>query len=307
MRFHLNRKLARLGSCLPAPVLRALLRQALGRRCVALLLHRVQAGRPGGPVPELSVSEQDLDEALEFLLRAFPGRAERWLTVTFDDGYDDAARYVESRAGRFPAADFILFVCPEKAAAGAGFRWDLAELTREAGEPSERAQEILRAPFDAATENAREDLHAVGRDPRFRVASVEKLRALAARPNVFVGGHTNCHVALSELGPEQARQELERSQAAFERLFGPQRHFAFPYGQGCFDGTHVRFLRELGGAVLWSTLQRCYSPAEVVPGAVLPRVVIDDPWSWDGIVGVVVGRSLVGRLLGARPAALPSS
>lgn len=308
MRIRLNRRLAALGGWLPAPLLRALVRVAVGRRRVALALHRVRAGAgPGEPVPDLSVREQDLDAALEFLLAAFPGRAERWLTATFDDGYEDAVRWVESRAARFPGADFILFVCPEKAAAGAGFRWDLAELTLEAGAPREAVEQLLQAPLDTATENSRTDLHGVARDPRFQVASVERLRAVAALPNVFVGSHTNCHVALSTLGPEQARQELESSQAAFERLFGPQHHFAFPYGEGYFDGTHVRLLRALGGSVLWSTEQRCYSAAEVAAGAVLPRVVIDDPWGWRGIVGVVAGRSLLSRLCGARTSPAPSS
>jgi peptidoglycan/xylan/chitin deacetylase (PgdA/CDA1 family) len=300
MPLHFDRKVAWLGNRIPTRVLRAALRASLGSRHVALTLHRVRAAKPEEMNSHLSIEAEELDAAIDFLLAAHPRRPERWLTVTFDDGYEDGAAYVESRAIRFPGVDFILFVCPEKAERGAGFRWDLAEVSRQAGEPPRRLAEILYASLNGDAENAREDLHRVAAESRFRLATVNRLRALADLPNVSIGNHTNCHFKLSLLRPDQARQELERSRASFERLFGHQRHFAFPYGHGFFDQSHVRLLRELSDSVLWGTGQSPYAPSDLAAGALVPRVVMESLWGVRGIAAVIAVRSLVTRALGVR-------
>jgi Polysaccharide deacetylase len=300
MKLNLDRKLARLGTRLPVRVLRALLRVALGRRHLALVFHRVGEPLADSFDPRLTIRPEDSDAVIRFLLAACPRRAERWLSVHFDDGYEDAATYVESRARRFPGVDFIVFVCPEKAEHGAGFRWDLPELSRGACAPPERAAAVLWAALDAETENVRDDLRRVGSDLRFRLASVVQLRALAAAPNVSIGCHTNCHFDLCLLGREQARRELERSQADFERLFGPLRHFAFPFGHGFFDESHVQLARALGNAVLWGTGQAVYASSDLTTGAVVPRIVIDGDWGLRGTAAVIAGRSICSRLLGVR-------
>ena len=300
MRLKVDRKLTLLGSYLPAGILRTLLYASLGSRRVALMFHRVRSANTGDVNLHLSIREEDLDAAIAFMLAAFPRRTERWLTATFDDGYDDAAAYVESRAHRFPAVDFILFVCPEKAERGVGFRWDLAERSRQEGEPQRRVAEILYALQDVETENAREDLSRIAADPQFRLASVDRLRMLAGLPNVSLGNHTNCHFELSLLKPDQARLELERSRACFERLFGRQRHFAFPFGHGFFDESHVRLLRTDGSPVLWGTGQSPYASADLANCALLPRIGIDGPSSFRGVATVVAGRSLITRAVGVR-------
>lgn len=303
MRLDFDRKVNRLGRRLPASVLRAVLRASLGERNVALMFHRVRPTDPGDMNSGLSTEAGHMDETLAFLLRTFPERTEQWLTVTFDDGYEDAVAYVESRARRFCEVDFMLFVCPEKAEHGVGFRWDLAESLRQAGEGIRRIAEVLQAPQDVEVENLREDLRRVGSDPQFRIAAVDRLRALSAHSNVSLGNHTNCHFELSLLAPEQARLELERSRSCFERLFGRQSHFAFPFGHGFFDESHVRALRSAGDSVLWGTAQSPYVPASVKRGALLTRIGIDGPSETRGAVAVVAVRSLVTRVVGVRPVA----
>jgi peptidoglycan/xylan/chitin deacetylase (PgdA/CDA1 family) len=303
MRLDFDLRANRLGMRLPAGLLRALLRVSLGTRNLALMFHRVRLTHPGDVNSALSIGEGDLDATLNFLLAAFPGRTGRWLSVTFDDGYADAVAYVESRAHRYPAIDFILFVCPEKIEQGAAFRWDLAEALRQTGEGPRRIAEVFQAPQDVDTENAREDLRRVAADPQFRLATAEGLRALSEIPNVSIGNHTNCHFELSKLPPDQARLELERSRVSFERLFGRQRHFAFPFGHGFFDDSHIRLLRAAGDSVLWGTGQSTYVPTRRAIGALLPRVGIDGPSEPRGAIAVIAARSLATRVLGERPVA----
>jgi len=304
MSLNLDEKLAHVGNRMPANLLRALLRTSLSRRHVALMFHRVRSPGPGDINAALCIGEHDLDAAIGFLLASYPRRQDRWLTVTVDDGYADAAAYVESHARRFPTVDFILFVCPEKAERGVGFRWDLAEMYRQAGEPVRRIAEVLEAPQFPDSENSREDLRLVAADPRFRLASVERLRALAGVSNVSIGNHTNSHFELSLLRPDEARLEIERSTASFERLFGRQRQFAFPFGHGFFDEDHVRVVRGLGDSVIWGTGQSPYWPADRQSGALLPRIGIDGPSrSFRAVAAVIAGRSLATRALGVRPVA----
>jgi peptidoglycan/xylan/chitin deacetylase (PgdA/CDA1 family) len=123
---------------------------------------------------------------------------------------------------------------------------------------------------------------------------------------VSVGNHTNCHFELSALDPERARLELERSHASFERLFGRQRHFAFAYGYGYFDESHVRRVRSLGDCVIWSTGQSTHAPVDRAAGAVLPRIVVDGPWGLRGTAAVIAGRALATRVLGVRSVARQS-
>ena len=169
---------------------------------------------------------------------------------------------------------------------------------RQAGESPRRITEVLRAPQDLRTENAREDLRRVAADPQFRIATVDRLRALGGIPDVSIGNHTNCHFELSLLPPNEARVELDRSGASFERLFGRQRHFAFPFGHGFFDECHVQLLRSLGDSVLWGTGKSPYVPADAATSGLRPRVGIDGPAESRGATAVIAGRSLATRVLG---------
>jgi peptidoglycan/xylan/chitin deacetylase (PgdA/CDA1 family) len=254
--------------------LKGLLAASLGEWKLALCLHRVCAQRREDELlPEFTIPADTLDALIELLLASRP-KGERWLTVSFDDGYEDSAAYVLSRAPRFPQVDWLYFLCPEKAERQVGFRWDLVELRRRRGEPAE-LDAFMAAPHVA--ENEREDLREVARRSEFALASVETCRALDRLRNVELGNHTDTHLRAATVSPELFALEAQASTERFERLFGPQRHFAFPFGTPREDFTdeHVEVLRQQTPSFIWSTARRPYLPGERSPGAVLPRMVVD--------------------------------
>lgn len=254
------------GSRLPDGAIGRMLRAATGGLEVALCLHRVGPSRPGEPLPWMSIPEASLDRFLE-LARGVH------LTLAFDDGYADAVSYVRARAPRYPAVDFVLFVCPEKLARRTGFRWDRYELRIREGADPGRLPAFVHAPADPARENQRADLEGLADRPEFALATVEECLAAAALPNVRLGNHGNTHLRLAALDRADAVAELTRSVAAFEAIFGPTCEFAFPFGVPGrdFDQDHVRILADLGTCDLWSTEPRPFFSQERGGGGVLPR------------------------------------
>lgn len=225
---------------------------------VALCLHHVSRRQRD----VLTMPEADLDRFIEHAT-AVP-RRERWLTITFDDGYDDACHYVETRAPRFPNVEFLLFVCPTKLERRVGFRWDLPVVDDT-------------TPRDLRQENERADLRAAAHLHDCQLASVERCRGLRRLENADVGNHTNCHFRARCLDTADIEQELSSSSADFQRLFGPQRHFAFPFGkpEEDFGAREIGILRALGPHIVWTTARRPYPAAHRRPGAVLPRFPVD--------------------------------
>jgi hypothetical protein len=258
-RLSLDLLAARVGGRLPRTAIDAVLTLLLKERCLSLCLHRVtHDARDEGA---LSVRAERLDELLTLLLARRPGAG--WLTVTLDDGYDDAAQYVATRAARFPAVEFLVFVCPQKLVQRAGFRWDAGVLPDE--------------PFDLVMENSRPELRALGDQPAYQLATVQTLQALQALPNVALGNHTNVHADARKLEPGQAAQDYAQSTRDFTALFGAPLHFAFPFGTPGlhFDASHVAALNELTPrALLWTTGAGTFDATERTPGAVLPRCPI---------------------------------
>lgn len=278
----LRRVVVKAGALIPTSALKQQLRTALEGRSVALCLHRVRAlgSQEEVALPEMSAKPEDLDALIETLLEACGGR--RGLTVSFDDGYRDSAEYLRTRARRYPEVEWLFFVCPQKVAMRAGFRWDAVEATWRAGDDLDLQRE-LDAPFDLEAENAREDLLAVGADDRYALVDVAECRALASLPNVSLGNHTNLHLRATRVPKPLLEAEYRASAQTFEALFGLAGHFAFPYGTPSidFDEGAVRLAREAAlGATLWSTDARGFSDAERARGAVLPRFPIDGTWSW---------------------------
>jgi peptidoglycan/xylan/chitin deacetylase (PgdA/CDA1 family) len=262
---------------------------ALSGLSVALCLHRVSRTQRD----DVNVSPDELDVFIDRARRArayesVPPRP--WLTVSFDDGYQSACRYVESRAELFPEVEWILFVCPEKIERGAGFRWDL----------SDKPQWDY---LDIQTENRRLDLQAIAQRPENKLATISELRRLRRFPNVHLGNHTNCHFRASELTPEVFARELANSAADFERLFGREDHFAFPFGgpQLDFDERHIDILRKTGRRVIWSTARRPHAFAHRHAGAVLPRVPVDGRASATEIALSVAIRAMLSRARGLPP------
>src|SRR5436305_14935382 len=100
---------------LSRPLLRALaaadgrtlvraLRSNLRGLQVALVFHRVGQTRD-----KLRMPAEEIDRIVEAM-----GEACSALTVSFDDGFREAAEYVLSRAPRLPQVEWLWFVCPEK-------------------------------------------------------------------------------------------------------------------------------------------------------------------------------------------------
>jgi peptidoglycan/xylan/chitin deacetylase (PgdA/CDA1 family) len=285
------RVLARLAGRLPVGVLRAALRAVLGERRLALCLHRV--GEAPGSAAVCTIPASRLDRLIELLLGSRDDAA-HWLTVSFDDGYEDARGYVASRAPRYPQVEFLFFVCPEKTERGAGFRWDAETEAALAG----RAAEPFEPLGDVRRENEHQGLRGLGLREPYRLADLEAVRELARLPNVAIGNHTNGHLRPVTLSDAQAGVEYQRSREDFRRLFGEPRHFAFPFGTPWFDvePRHARIAASLGTEVLWSTEGRPYEPSERRAGAVLPRFPVDGSMGHREIAALIVLRSLVHRL-----------
>src|SRR2546422_4939103 len=89
----------------------ASLRANLGELRLALVFHRVSEARS-----KLGMPAEEIDRLIDFLFQA---RGE--LTVSFDDGYRDAAEYLLSRAPLHPEVEWLYFVCPRKTEERGGF------------------------------------------------------------------------------------------------------------------------------------------------------------------------------------------
>ena len=254
----------------PVPVMRVLLGRVLDGTHVAVCLHRVDDGSRGASTAmDTVIHPSELDQLLGILVASRPSAAKPWLMVCFDDGYADAAEYVESRLTRFPDVRWLFFVCPEKLKKRAGFRWDL--------NPSTAGADMMAPPFDVRTENDRADLRELGDRADCRLMTIEECRKIALQPNVILGNHTNCHFKQTQIPLDDARYDMEVSRREFEDLFGRTDHFAFPFGtpQKEFADEHVRLARGLGYKYVWSVDRRPYFPEEQ---GVLPRYPIFGTW-----------------------------
>ena len=238
--------------------------------------------------------ERELDELLESLHAT--RRESGWLTLSFDDGYQDSADYIRSRAPRYPGVNFLLFVCPEKTERGVGFRWDAWEKLRSRGKATGTLDEFLAFERIIDTENTRADLIDAGKDPLFRLASVEECLSLKKLPNVALGNHTNTHFKLSEISSDDAKTELERSHAHFVELFGESEHFAFPYGTPgeSYREEHVHQVRRLGYTKVWSTVGRTFAPEST---GELPRFAVHGDWPLQDTVAWIAKASLKARVV----------
>jgi hypothetical protein len=258
---------------LPRRVLERLLGQALGDASLALCLHRVRppgATRNGGS--DMMIDAERLDELVELLCAARKqSTAEPWLTLSFDDGYKDAADYFRERRRDLPGVEWLFFVCPEKLVTRAGFRWDLQHGDRSYGKAT---------LDDLSGENHRGDLSGLADRSDTRLLTVDECRELLDFPNVRLGNHTNCHFKHSELPLDVSRKDILESGNLFETLFGEKEHFAFPFGTPSleFGPVHVELARQAGYSAIWSTESRPFRPPERVPGALLPRFPIFGTW-----------------------------
>lgn len=67
-----------------------------------------------------------------------------------------------------------------------------------------------------------------------------------------IGSHTRTHAKLTELPPEQARDQIARSKATLEAVVGcPVNHFCYPYGW--FNTEHEAMVEQAGYATATTT------------------------------------------------------
>lgn len=132
------------------------------------------------------------------------------------------------------------------------------------------------------------------------LAEIERCLEIARLPNAALGNHTNTHRRLSLLSPDDVLEELSSSQRDFERLFGPQLHFAVPFGVPGVDFCleHVDELRSLGEFVIWSTEPRPFHARERRTGSVLPRFAVDGRRRWKETAVHIALHALRTRVLG---------
>jgi peptidoglycan/xylan/chitin deacetylase (PgdA/CDA1 family) len=294
MRRHVSSAVLRAIAALDPGRLAAVFRHALGDRRLALCFHRIAGVRREGELlPKLTVPPAEIDSLIDFLLHA-ARRNDRWLTVTFDDGYRDSAEYLLAHAPRWPEVEWLYFVCPQKIEMQVGFRWDLAELRRR-GDPALDTDSIIFAPIDAGGENLRADLRTLASQPEFAIADLPTCERIQRLPNAELGNHSNLHHRPVLLSPGEFRAEIAESARDFARLFGRARQFAFPFGvPGVdFDATHVAMLREFPGLEIWSTEPRPYRRREREERAVLPRFAVDGTRGWRESVAHITVRSLL--------------
>jgi hypothetical protein len=198
------------------------------------------------------------------------------------------------RAPRWAEVEWLYFVCPQKAELQVGFRWDLAEQTRR-GNPAIDVDSIIFAHVDPGAENLRADLRRLTAEPEFALADVRTCERIQRLPNAELGNHSNVHHRPVLLSPRAFRAEAAASARDFARLFGPARHFAFPFGvPGVdFDESHVAAVHKFGTVEIWSTEPRPYRRRERQAGAVLPRFAIDGTRSWRESAAHIAVRSLL--------------
>jgi len=292
------------GRTLPSGVLSRMVGGVLAGLGVSLCMHRISPKPRATDWQEgLSMAAEELDTLIELLLEGRPGHPSGWLSVTFDDGYLDAAEYIASRSKKYPDVEFIFFVCPQKSEERIGFRWDLIEETIKTGLPREQARPLMMATTNSYDlESSRPELKALSSMPDYELATLDELRALKTLPNVKLGNHTNLHLSAQLFPDEVVKTDFERSTETFTRLFGPMREFAFPFGTPGFhfDQRHVAWLRALGNFSIWTTEARPYLLSERGPGAVLPRFPVNGSQDAKSIAGWIAAKALQFRLQGTR-------
>jgi len=188
-----------------------------------LMHHMVREHIPGARFNKLRVPPEKFERQVAWLARngftfvfasrLFEGEPlpERAVCLTFDDGYAD----------NLLAADPVL----ERH----GARATLYLVEDRAGGWSSR-KKAHHADDELASEPKLTD---------------EQVRALLATGRWQLGGHTRSHPVLTDLPPDEAKEEIASARASFADNYGvTPPTFAYPFG--IFDESHARVAREAG-------------------------------------------------------------
>lgn len=255
---------------LPAPAVRRIVAWATRGFDVAVCLHRVlPSDLAHVTMPGLTNTEEEIDRLLE----CFSSVPER-ITMTFDDGYDDAREFIARRAPIHPDIRWIFMICPEKTVERRSFPWD--DWTVDGHD--ERGGDFLGS-WEERTRNQRDSARGVATradlEP-YRLATADQCRDLAALANVELGNHTNHHYAMAWLTPAEVDREILDSDALFVEEFGTCEHFAFPFGAPprVYE-EHVERATELLPSTIWTIENRAVRSDDVAELRVRPR------FAWD--------------------------
>ncbi len=269
-RIIIDQSLEFVAALLPHAALTRLSARATDGFHVALCLHRVlPEHRADVTMPGLVHTEEEID----LLLKCFERHPER-ITMTFDDGYDDAREFIQSRAPEHPDVQWIFMICPEKTIRRRSFPWDdwMVDGYDESSRDFFRSwEEHARRKSDRARGVAtRADL-----EP-YRLATADQCHELAELPNVELGNHTDNHYAMAWLTPAEVDREIRDSHERFVEEFGPCDHFAFPFGAAprVYD-EHVERATELINSTIW-TIEN-----QPVPADQAASVTVRPRFAWD--------------------------
>lgn len=260
---------------LGADVVHAFGLTALRERVGAIfMLHSVM----GQSVRQMQLSEHSSAEFLESVLRHYRRRgfvfvtldealrrieerraAEKFISLTFDDGYRDNLTTVLPLLERY-ASPFTVYVTTDIVERQALYWWGglrdivqnndmvdyepigrrlptrtLAQKVKTYYAISGHVRSGASQPADIERLMTR---HGVGNSDLLDrdMLSREDLRTLSRHPLVTIGGHTQTHRSLRQLSLEQANEEIEANRAYLrDCIEKPVRHFAYPFGdrQSC--------------------------------------------------------------------------
>lgn len=233
-----------------------------------------------------------------------PGRT---VALTFDDGYLDALTCTTQSLSEFsfPATFFIVGAALER---GYEFWWDTLGRVFRTGHPlaprlrlewpddvleletltdeqrhaaQDRISQVLYRLPTAERNSALKsilDWSHVGEpgDDRPRPMAAEELIRLAQVAGVTIGAHTENHLWLPSISPEERCQEVEDSKRRLERLLArPVTSFSYPYG--AYDAATTASVGRAGFECAVTTEERPAGPDD--DPLLLPRWGVQN---WEG-------------------------
>lgn len=198
-----------------------------------------------------------MDEAVRRILNGHKGN--RFVAITFDDGYRDNAEIAAPILRKYEAP-YTIFVATGLIEGTAYLWWDALEeiIRRQSGLLVKIAGESVE--FDCATAAAKSDTYHklldfltndVDEEEQRRwvnelatlykvdleimrseeMMTWQEIRDLARDPLCTIGAHTIHHYAVARLSEQNARLEMqEGARILHAELGAPPKHFAYPYG-----------------------------------------------------------------------------
>lgn len=243
-----NAGLRGLAAAMPSRLVARVVTELIGSADVALCFHRVGSAedRRTMLMPELCHDANVIDELIGWFT-PISGT----LTMSFDDGYADAERYVAQRAPQHPDIRWHFNVCPQKTIDRHGFTWDDWIEHPDHGSEDEFLS-VWREHLDGDRPEAAGTPGGADR-ANCRLATVEECRALAALPNVELGNHTDRHLPSAWLSPDALVDEITTSHERFGAAFGPAAHIALPFGTAPWvTADNVRTVLDTVSCTVWT-------------------------------------------------------